>query len=166
MIGPYSQFSTAGLALLFLIAVVVFSVRAWKNRSKKQKDSFDEPGELLLGADDPLYAAEGMYVATTYCENKLDRITAYGLGFRGNGAFLVCRDGIQIYRDGERDLAISKSHILAIEPDQATIDRAVEKDGLLRIDWTAEAATLSTFIRIVDDRTRKEWAEFANKLTK
>lgn len=166
MVGPFSQGSTAVLALLFLAAVIVFSIRSWKNRSKKQKESFDEPGEMLLGADDPLYAAEGMYVATTYAENPLDRITAYGLGFRGNGGFLVCRDGIQIFRDGERALAISKSHIVAVEPDQATIDRVVEKDGLLRIDWTAEAAKLSTYIRIVDDRTRKEWAEFAQRLIK
>ena len=166
MVGPFSQVSTAVLALLFLTAVVVFSVRAWKKRAGEQKQAFDEPGELLLGADDPLYAAEGMYVATTMAANKLDRVTAYGLGFRGNGAFLVCRDGIQIFRDGERSLAISKSHLVAIEPDQATIDRVVEKDGLLRIDWTAESSTLSTFIRIVDDRTRKEWAEFAQRLIK
>jgi hypothetical protein len=148
------KYLQAVIAVLLLAAFATAGFKAFQKRTKSQEQEFSEPDEFLPGVVEPELETEGFYVATTYANDKLNRITAYGLGFRGRALFISSPEGLQIHRDGERSIAIPQTRIVRVATDQATIDRVVEANGLIRIDWIADEAELSTFIRIVDDPKR------------
>jgi hypothetical protein len=87
------------------------------------------------------------YVATTVKGNPLDRVTAHGLGARGNGRVTISADGVLIERNGERALGIAASQITGVARASTAIDRAVETDGLIQIDWQQDGFAMSTFLR-------------------
>jgi hypothetical protein len=68
----------------------------------------------------------------------------------------VSSAGITILRKGERGLALTNDQIQGVGLAQGTIDRVVEKGGLVAIDWQQDSTELTTFLRFnnVADRNR------------
>lgn len=153
----------AVFSILIFLSLVALAIWGWRKRVAKQTAEFDAPLEALDMFGELLAQAKGFYVATTYRSNSLERIAAYGLGARGVAQFFVFSEGLLIVRNGERPLAIDKSNLLSVGASTATIDRAVEKGGLLSIDWLQGATELSTHLRIVDSAQR---AAFEQQLLK
>jgi hypothetical protein len=139
-------------AIFFLL--LFFAIRSWRNRVARQSASISEPLEALEFFGEPLESAKVFYVATTYALNHLERIAAYGLGSRGNAQVIVFTEGILIVRNGERPLAIDKSSIQKIGAGQVAIDKAVEKDGLIQVDWIQDSTSLTTHLRVIDSAER------------
>ncbi|MDE2387305.1 MAG: hypothetical protein KGL77_06375 [Actinomycetales bacterium] len=137
------------LGILFL-AFVLAAVRAWKARANKQEADFSQPPMALANAGEQLLKVRAYYVATTFADNHLERIRAYGLGIRGLAHAMVFEGGLQLIRKGERPLAINKSAIDSISTTQVTIDRVTEAKGILTIDWAQDATKFSTHLRVVD----------------
>ena len=137
------------LGILFL-AFVLAAVRAWKARANKQEADFSQPPMALANAGEQLLKVRAYYVATTFADNHLERIRAYGLGIRGLAHAMVFEGGLQLIRKGERPLAINKTAIDAISTTQVTIDRVTEAKGILTIDWAQDATKFSTHLRVVD----------------
>jgi hypothetical protein len=67
---------------------------------------------------------------------------------------IVFTEGILIVRNGERPLAIDKSSIQKIGAGQVAIDKAVEKDGLIQVDWIQDSTSLTTHLRVIDSAER------------
>jgi hypothetical protein len=111
-----------------------------------------------------LSKSSGFYVATTYSENHLERISAYGLGARGICQILVFSEGVLIVRNGERPLAIAKSALDGISSNQVAIDKAVEANGLMSIIWNQNSIPLTTHLRIVDRDQRSQIQDAINSL--
>ncbi|MEY4367588.1 MAG: hypothetical protein RLZ28_1003 [Actinomycetota bacterium] len=149
-----SKFLTAFLVLAICTGLALLALSAWRRRRKEQSIKFSAPAEVLGG--DTLANAWVQYVATTFLGDPLNRVTAYGLGFRGRADIRVCTTGLVIERKGERHLAIGNEQILGLVYEQATIDRVVEKDGLLAISWKQDSTELTTFLRFnsAADRNR------------
>ena len=137
------------LGILFL-AFVLAAVRAWKARANKQEADFSQPPMALANAGEQLLKVRAYYVATTFADNHLERIRAYGLGIRGLAHAMVFEGGLQLIRKGERPLAINKPAIDAISTTQVTIDRVTEAKGILTIDWNQDSTKFSTHLRVVD----------------
>ena len=137
------------LGILFL-AFVLAAVRAWKARANKQEADFSQPPMALANAGEQLLKVRAYYVATTFADNHLERIRAYGLGIRGLAHAMVFEGGLQLIRKGERPLAINKPAIDSISTTQVTIDRVTEAKGILTIDWAQDATKFSTHLRVVD----------------
>ena len=137
------------LGILFL-AFVLAAVRAWKARANKQEADFSQPPMALANAGEQLLKVRAYYVATTFADNHLERIRAYGLGIRGLAHAMVFEGGLQLIRKGERPLAINKSAIDSVSTTQVTIDRVTEAKGILTIDWAQDATKFSTHLRVVD----------------
>ena len=137
------------LGILFL-AFVLAAVRAWKARANKQEADFSQPPMALANAGEQLLKVRAYYVATTFADNHLERIRAYGLGIRGLAQAMVFEGGLQLIRKGERPLAINKTAIDAISTTQVTIDRVTEAKGILTIDWNQDSTKFSTHLRVVD----------------
>ena len=137
------------LGILFL-AFVLAAVRAWKARANKQEADFSQPPMALTNAGEQLLKVRAYYVATTFADNHLERIRAYGLGIRGLAHAMVFEGGLQLIRKGERPLAINKTAIDAISTTQVTIDRVTEAKGILTIDWNQDSTKFSTHLRVVD----------------
>lgn len=137
------------LGILFLFFVGT-AIRAWRARAAKQEADFNQPPMALATPGQQLVKVRSFYVATTYANNHLERIRAYGLGIRGLAHAMVFEGGLQLIRKGERPLAISKSTITGISTSQVTIDRVTEAKGILTIDWIQDATQFSTHLRVVD----------------
>lgn len=142
------------LSLVIFASLGLIAIRSWRKRSSGQAAEFSEPLEALEYFGELLAQAKGLYVATTYASNHLERISAYGLGSRGVANIFVFTEGLLIIRTGERPLAIDKTQISGIQLTQATIDKAVEAKGLLSVSWLQGQTQLATQIRIVDNASR------------
>lgn len=142
------------ITLLLFSAMIALAFRAWRKRIRQQEASFEAPLEALEFFGEVLSQAKAFYVATTFANNHLERIAAYGLGARGFAQIMVFSEGILIIRNGEDPLAIGKESLVSISSNQVAIDKTVEKGGLISIDWINGSTTLSTHIRIVDSNER------------
>jgi hypothetical protein len=141
------------LAILFFFFVLT-AIRAWRARAAKQEADFTQPPMALSNAGKQLAKVRAFYVATTYADNHLERVRAYGLGIRGLTHAIVFDGGLQLIRKGERPLAIEKSAIESLATNQVTIDRVTEAKGILTIDWAHESTKFSTHLRVVDQGDR------------
>lgn len=139
---------TLAIALVAVIAVAIYLSNRRLRRS--QEASIRQPAT---------FAGEGtkaFYVATVYAEKPLDRIWAYGLGVRGNGSISVLADGIGISRVGASGFFIPSGSLEGVGLQSATIDKGVERDGLLAIDWTLGETSLTTILRINNSSMKKK----------
>jgi hypothetical protein len=67
---------------------------------------------------------------------------------RGNATLNAFTDGLQIERDGEISFAINAGDIVKVERASASIDRGVERSGLLSISWMLGETAVTTNLRI------------------
>ena len=151
-------------AVVFVFLVVV-AVRAWRARITQQQASFSKPLEALEFFGEHLASASGLYVATTFAMNHLERIAAYGLGARGVAQILVFSEGLLIIRNGENPIAIDRANLQGANLGQTTIDKSVEPGGLLQIDWNQDEVKLTTHLRITDSPIRDTVFNEISKIT-
>ncbi|QKJ25276.1 hypothetical protein HRU87_03590 [Aquiluna borgnonia] len=140
------------IALVALVVVLVFlSVRS-KTRAQEQwlpKPQPAVPGESI----------DVFYVTTVFADRPLDRIWAYGLGYRGKARVNAGAEGISLERDGERGFLIPSHAIVKIGSASATLDKGVERDGLTSIEWQLGEARVSTMLRFQSAQLRKRFNE-------
>ena len=148
------KFIVAGILGALFLLLVLTAIRAWRARAAAQEADFAQPPMALENAGEQRLKVRAYYVATTYAENHLERIRAYGLGIRGIAFALVFDGGVQLIRKGERPLAIAKSAITELSTTQVTIDRVTESKGILTIDWVQDKTKFSTHLRVVDQNDR------------
>ena len=148
------KFIMAVLSFIIFALLAFLAMRAWRARSIDQSAEFSAPLEALDFFGELLAQAKAFYVSTTNGLNHLERISAYGLGPRGLAQVLVFTEGLLIVRNGERPLALDRAQISEIELTQVAIDKAVEPDGLLSIQWIQDGVNLATQLRIVDTSDR------------
>lgn len=127
-----------GIVLALVLLAIAGMFLSWRKRVKRDSrfqiivpgcsvtDHVSEPSEF-----------SGMYVATTLAVDPLQRITLPGLSFRADAHLLVSSAGITIAPRGEKSTFIPAGQVVQIHRTQVTIDKAVEKDGLTAISWSA-----------------------------
>jgi hypothetical protein len=140
-----------GLMALAIFGLLgLFAYLSWVSKIRKQ-EAFIEPPQILESED----AGQGaFYVATTLAGKPLERVVAHGLAHRGRANVLVSSDGISIYRTGEKSFRISTKDLVAVNQSSAVIDRAVEKDGLVSIQWKLGGTAVETHLRFVGSKER------------
>lgn len=144
------------IGVVALIALVIFL----SNRKLRSKQ------EALLAKPEDFAGsgAAGLYVSTVFTDKPLDRVWAYGLGVRGRCQIVVTDAGVGISRVGEQGLLIPAQAMVAIGLQSATIDKGVEKNGLLAIDWQLGDSKLTTVLRIANVQDRKKILSDVEKL--
>jgi hypothetical protein len=148
------KYVMAIITIVVFGALILVALNAWRKKIVQQEASFGAPLEALEFFGELLVQAKGFYVATTHADNHLERVAAYGLGARGFAQVMVFSEGVLIVRNGERPLAIDRKSLKAISSNQVAIDKAVERGGLISIDWLQGPTFLSTHLRIVDPLER------------
>lgn len=152
-----SQRDTVALATLFLLALIaVLAVKAIRRRSRQQGaiGQLYEP-EALAGVF--VAESEAKYVSTVFTDRPLERVVTMGLMHRGQAHIKLLSDGIQVLRTGERSFSIAKKQILDVSRASATIDRGVEKDGLVAISWMLGSTEVTTNFRISKQHDTQEF---------
>lgn len=138
------------LVIGFTVVLLVLMYVGFRRRQKRQGDIPrplavpTDPGARLIELDDLLY------VASTRRDQPLERIAVAGLGFRGRASIVVFDRGIALGIAGEPDAFIPAADIEAIEHATWTIDRVVERDGLVRLAWRLGDTAVDSYLRIGD----------------
>jgi hypothetical protein len=100
-----------------------------------------EPGTELLHTT-------GLHVATTHAGRPLDRVAVRGLDFRANADVRVTASGVALRLAGGADVFVPAAAISRVDRASWTIDRAVERDGLVVLSWTLGSTPLDTNLRV------------------
>mgnify|MGYP000886643542 CR=1 FL=1 len=149
-----------GFALVTLVLVVAFRViRATANKREQQEATLPEPLASAGGVE----LGPALYVSTVLSNSPLTRIWAYGLGSRGKAQVYSSDAGLSIERRGERDILIPASSLRGITRESATIDKGVERDGLVAIHWTLGNKAVTTHLRVVENA--KEFISELSRMT-
>ena len=129
----------ATVVVLALIALALTGMAiAWRKRvARDSRFQIVAPGAPVVSHSSAPAEFSGLYVATTLATDPLQRVTLPGLSFRADAHVLVSTDGLSIAPRGEKSTFIPAAQIVQIHRTQVAIDKAVEKDGLTAISWTA-----------------------------
>ena len=144
------------IGTLMLSLVPIFGLLAFisvRKRRRKQETILTKP-QGITGSS----GQECMYVATVFEDSPLERVWAHGLGPRGEAQIDTSGDTVLIDRRGEYSFSFVP---LRIELDRATIDKGVEKNGLVALHWINNGTSLITQIRF---RSNVAQANFLNAI--
>ena len=151
--------------LLILVVVVLIFIGMWLGwrRLSRRDASLTVPSELAEPGD-RLVAVRALHVATTHHDRPLDRVVVAGLAFRAAAEATVSTGGIVLAASGEPSVAITAASIVGIGAATWTIDRTVERDGLVLLAWRvadADGTVLDTYLRVVDPDQRDRFVDAA-----
>ena len=151
-----------GLTLVLLVFVVAWRVyRSVQRKKEEQQRHLPRPIASAGGAD----YGQVFYASTVFANSPLTRVWAHGLGGRGKAQLFLSADGISLERVGEPSLLIPNDDLHAMHRTSATIDKGVERDGLLALVWELGGQKLITNLRIVDPARRVEIETAITNLT-
>ncbi|WP_201520780.1 PH-like domain-containing protein [Gulosibacter hominis] len=153
---PTTVLLTTAVILGCCAAVLLLMLSGWRHRMRKQRD-IAEPPQLPAGLGEPLYALDDVhYVATSETGRALERIVVPPLAYRGRATVEVHPGGVAVGISAARPFFIPVDRIETIARAQATIDRAVERDGLLVIRWRIDTDhSVETYFRVVHPGERQ-----------
>ncbi len=138
------------LALAIFSLLGLFAFGSWRSRVKRQESSIQQPQSIIGDAS----GVTAFYVATTFAGRPLDRVVAHGLAHRGRAKVLVSSLGVSVYRLGESSFLIPSADIVRVRLSNAVIDRVVEKEGLVSIEWNLGDTAVDTHLRFVSSSER------------
>lgn len=144
------QVGLIGLALFAILALL--ALVSWRRRVFVQQAMLPKPLEVPGSSG----GGKCFYVATTFADNPLERIVAYGLAHRGIAHLRVLDTGLEVSRTGEMSFLVPKEDVIQIGTSSAVIDRAVEKDGLVSISWRLGSNNVESHFRFADSQQRSE----------
>ncbi|MGO2469671.1 MAG: PH-like domain-containing protein [Microbacterium gubbeenense] len=138
------------VGIMIALAVMMLALMAWGwiRRTRRDSDVAIPFGSTIGGAT---FSAVGFYVATTRHDSPLDRIAARPLAFRSRADITVTDAGLGLSMPGETDVFVPAAHILGAGRATWTIDRTVERNGLVMVAWSDGSQILDTYLRLQDD---------------
>ncbi|MFP3465499.1 hypothetical protein [Leifsonia sp. SIMBA_070] len=144
--------------LAVLVIVLVLAIVGWRRRAQRDSSAgggYSTPGTLSA----PTAEADLLYVATTKAGQHLERLVLPGLAFRGAATVAVRPEGVSIAVTGEPPVFVPAAVVTGAGVASVAIDRAVERDGLLRLGWTTSGgAAADSYFRVVDPAGRAQLA--------
>ena len=138
-----------GASLILLVVVIAIFIYVSVSRRRLLQES-QLPNLERLDIRETLFSC--LYVATVFANRPLERVWAYGLGGRGRATVGLSGPNLVIDRTGEQSVVIPFSAIQDLRRGGATIDRGVERSGLVQIQWTLGSTSLLTSLRIISNQ--------------
>lgn len=152
------------IGLLLIALVFLIAWRVYKSVQRRKQEQ-----QLLLPAPWPpaggVELGDVFYASTVFAESPLSRVWAHRLGGRGKAKLFVSESGVSIERVGEPGLLIPKDDLIELTRASATIDKGVEKDGLMVLVWKLGPERVMTNLRVVNAQKRKEFEMAIEKAT-
>ncbi len=147
------------IALVFLIAWRVY--RSVQRRKQEQQLELPEPSPSVGGME----LGDVFYASTVFAVSPLSRVWAHRLGGRGKAKLFVSDLGVSIERVGEPSMFIPRNDMIGLTRASATIDKGVERDGLMVLVWRLGGQELMTNLRVASASKRKEYEEAIENAT-
>jgi hypothetical protein len=145
----------AVMTLISIAVALLFSlVWAWLRRTRRDGGIVAPTGEGPAAAA-VLADFRVLYVATTKHGEPLERLAIAGLGFRSKADLSVTDAGIAVDLTGRPRIFLDLTRLVAASQATVAIDRVVEPDGLVRIDWrTDDGTVVDSYFRPQDASAR------------
>ncbi len=140
-----------GAALILMVLIIALNIYR-KVRSRRAAQESELPQPALAEGGKIIFS--GFYVATVFAARPLERVWAFGLGSRGKATVSASANGISVERVGEQGFQIPRGDIVAVGRAGATIDRAVERNGLIQIAWQLGGTELLSSFRVTRDQDK------------
>lgn len=139
-------------ALMVMVGVAVvlllLMLWGWKRRSKRDS-GLTAPTAVVEGEVRGEF--DGFYVATTESDRPLNRLAIKHLAFRSRAHIAVTSTGVHVELPGEPTIFFARESIKGVGRATWTIDRVVEKDGLVYLSWKADEDTIAdSYFRLQD----------------
>jgi hypothetical protein len=142
--------------LAIVVIVLALALVGWRRRVRRDSGAgggYSMPGTLSAQTA----RVDALYVATTKAGEHLERLALPGLAFRGTASVTVQPEGVTVAVAGESPVFIPAAVVSGVGAASVAIDRAVERDGLLRLGWTTSGGMAAdTYFRVVDPAGRAQ----------
>ncbi|NQX10496.1 hypothetical protein HQQ80_02530 [Microbacteriaceae bacterium VKM Ac-2855] len=137
---------TLAIVLLIFLGMAL----SWRARRRRSAELAPTPVDVAsLGAETA--EVEAQYVATTVVEEPLERVVLPGLGFRAHAVLRMFEAGLVIEPRGEHPTVIPAAALRGAGAATYTIDRVVERDGLIVVTWAPQGdSVVDSYFRIGD----------------
>jgi len=137
-----------GIAFFVVLAGLVVLLMWWGWRGRRRRSAgVEAPLGEPTGETTAVY--DGLYVATTRHDAPLDRLAVSHLSFRSRVQVTVTTDGIALAQPASPTLFLPASRLVGAGRATWTIDRVVERDGLVLVAWrSADDTVCDTYIRL------------------
>lgn len=160
--------SREGALMVMIAAAVVLlalGVWAWRRRTRRDAGFAAPVGEPPAGTH-VRATFSGLYVATTRHDEPLERLAIRGLGFRARVEIAVTDAGVVLDLAGQPRMFVAADRLVDAAQATVAIDRVVERDGLARMSWRIDDATVvDTYLR-PQDASAKALADSIRHLLK
>lgn len=145
--------SREGFILLMTgVAIVLLALMAWGWWGRRRRDRALRPLTQAPATSEGALARERvLHVATTHHDQPMNRAAVAHLSYRARGDAIVRDDGLLLGLAGEPDVFVPAADLVAVDRARLTIDRVVEKDGLVRVSWRVIGDTIVDSYLRVDD---------------
>jgi hypothetical protein len=139
------------IVILVIALALAGMVIGWRGRQRRQS-ALGRPDAVPADTGRELAAADAFYVATTIADQELNRVAVAGLGYRARATVIVTEAGVILSLVGEQDAFLPRASLRGVDRATHTIDRVVERGGLVRIAWTlgSPASDVDSYLRITD----------------
>lgn len=133
--------AVSALVIVVVVAVLIaLMLVGWRRRGR----AIAVPAPARVTGTPEGVAFDGLYLATTLASDRMQRVSAHGLGYRRRGPVTVTAAGLVICDD----VLIPTAQVTGVERASWTIDRGVEPDGLNAVTWMLGQTELTTFLRL------------------
>lgn len=137
--------------LMVALAVLALSGAAWGWR--RRKASYRPWAEFFTWCEpgaDVRDVQECLYVGTSEAGLPLQRVAVGPLSYRAKATLGFSTDGLVLGIRGAEPLLLPYAHSVLAGRATWTIDRGVEPDGLLMIQWSLGPHRVESYFRMVD----------------
>jgi hypothetical protein len=151
-----------GTLLVLMVFLVAWRVyRSVQRRKQEQQLTLPAPSPSVGGVE----LGDVFYASTVFAASPLSRVWAHRLGGRGKAKLFVSDQGVSLERVGEPSLLIPKADLIRLARASATIDKGVERDGLMVLHWRLGPEEVMTNLRVVSATRRAEIEDAIEKAT-
>lgn len=141
------------IVILVILGIFAMMRNSWNRRVKSGSDipplaPVPTPFDVSQSVD------QATYLGTMSEAHWLDRVAAQGLGSRGPASIDCGEAGLAIDRVGTDTLFIPMGAITLVSLERGLAGRVYGPEGVLCVRWTWGPRTLTTGLRIPDEKAR------------
>jgi hypothetical protein len=141
------KFLIAMLTVGFVVVVIGLMLLGWMSRRRRQA-GLGRPAQAPADLGATLLETPMLYVGSTYAADPLNRVSTGALGFRAKATLIVAESGVVFGIPGQQDTFIPRDALIGVGRGTWTIDRVVERDGLLVISWRLGDSAVDSYARL------------------